>query len=181
MTTVAFLVVWWSMDTTVRKHNQAFQYMSAKESDYLNYSHITLNLWDVTHQYTALKIKLMIEILIYWVNVLQWCYNHYKHCFWMLKWPFRQVLSTLFYRWEIWDSGAMNVSQTYSTVKNQTQVAFTIFYLSKKKKKWWAAKSFRRFFFFLLILHLSGRTARVRWIQAHLWIQMTTPIKAQNH
>ena len=130
---ILFLVVWWSMDTTVRKHNQAFEYMSAKESDYLNYSHVTLNFWDVTHQYTASKIKLMIEILIYWANVLQRCYNHYKHCFWTLKWPFRQVLSTLFYRWEIWDSRAMNVSQTYSTVKNQTQVAFTIFYLSKKK------------------------------------------------
>lgn len=155
--------------------------MWVQESDYLNYSHIILSLWDVTHQDTASKIKLMIEILIYWANVLQRCYNHYKHCFWTLKCPFRQVLSTLFYRWEIWDSRATNISQTYSRVKNQTQVAFTMFYLSKQKKRWRAAKSFRWFFFPLLILHLSGRTARVRWIQAHLWIQMTTPIKAQNH
>lgn len=27
---VAFLVVWWSMDTIVRKHEQAFEYVSAR-------------------------------------------------------------------------------------------------------------------------------------------------------
>lgn len=27
---VAFLVVWWSLDTTVRKHDQPFEYVSAR-------------------------------------------------------------------------------------------------------------------------------------------------------